>query len=148
MLHLQTTDAVLEDSQRSHEASHHTGIGRIIDIERYSDLSKLLLVSVYILRFIHKCKQHISIVRHTNPLQPTEIDQAAQVWIRYVQQPSFPTDFSALQSNTNKYCHLPMIRQLQLFLNSQQIICWGGKIHNPMLNKKPGFLACFPRNIH
>ena len=139
ILHLQTTDVALEDSQRSDEASQHTGIGQIIDIERYSDLSKLLRVSAYILRFIHNCKQHTSIVRHTNLLQPTEIDQAAWVWIRYVQQTSFPIEFSALQSNTNKHHRLALIHQLQLFLNSQQIVCCGGRIHNARINKETKF---------
>ena len=132
---------VLEDSQRSDEASlHHTGIDQIIDIEHYSDLSKLLWVSASILRFIHNCKHHTSIVRHTYPLQLTEIDQAAQVWICYVQQTSFPIEFSAPQLNTNKHCQPP------LFLNSQQIICCGGMIHDAMINKETKF-PCL-RNIH
>ena len=77
ILHLQTTD-VSEDPPRSAEASlHHIGIGRIIHITHYSDLSKLLRVSAYVLRFIHNCKQHTSTARHTNPLQLTEIDQTA-----------------------------------------------------------------------
>ena len=45
---------LLEDSQRSDEASlHHTGSGWIIDIECYSDLSKLLQVSTYVCTIIY-----------------------------------------------------------------------------------------------
>ena len=126
MLHVQTTDVVSEDSQRSDEASQYTDIGRIIDIERYSDLSKLLRVSAYILRFIHNCKQQTSIVRHTNPLQPTEIDQATQVWIRYVQQTSFPIEFSALQSNTNKRRQLLLIANSSYFSTANKLSAVAG----------------------
>ena len=102
-------------------------------------------MSPYVLRFVRNCKQHTSIVKYTDQLQPTEIDQTAQVWIRYTQQTSFPNEFSALQSKANKHRHLPLIRQLQLFLNNQQIICCGGRIHNAMIDKETKFPCLLPK---
>ena len=127
---------VLEYSQRSDEASlHHTGIDQIIDIEHYSDLSKLLWVSASILRFIHNCKHHTSIVRHTYPLQRTEIDQAAQVWICYVQQTSFPTEFLPPSWTLISIANLPY------FWTANKLSAVVGWSMMLWLTKKPSSLA-------
>ena len=146
ILHLQTTVDISEDLPNRDEASlYHTGIGQIIDIQHYSNLPKLLRVSAYILRFVRNCKQHTSGVKHTDQLQPAELDQAVQVWICYTQQTSFPNEFSALQSKAKKYRHPPLVRQLQLFLNNQHIICCGGRIHNAMIDKETKFPCLLPK---
>ena len=144
-LHLLTTVDASDDLPNRKEVSLlHRGIGQIIDIQRYSKLSKLLRVSSYVLRFINNCKRHTA-SRYTNQLQPAEINQATQCWIRYTQQTTFPNEYAALQFNVSKTHRLPLIRQLRLFLNDQQIICCGGRIHNAMIEKEAKFPYLLPK---
>ena len=78
-------------------ASHHHNFSSFMDINRFSNLQKLLRVSAYILRFLRNCRQSNRNLRHTGQLLPVDIDEATHAWIHCAQRASFPEEFSALQ---------------------------------------------------
>jgi len=57
ILHLQTSlDDIEQPANTEDTPAYRTSIGEIIDIHRYSTLSRLLHTSACALRFVHKCK--------------------------------------------------------------------------------------------
>ena len=129
IIHLQTSlDDTEQPANTKDTPTYHTGIGEIIDIHCYSTLSRLLHTSAYVLRFVHNCKQSSPDQRLTGHLKPSEIEIAACSWIRHTQQTSFSIEFSTLKSKARSCRQSPLARQLQLFLNSKQIICCRGRI--------------------
>ena len=146
ILHLQASLDDTEPPANTEVTSvHHTGVGEIMDIHHYSTLSKLLRVSAYVLRFVYNCKQSSSDQRHTGKLKPSEIDESACSWIRHTQQTSFPVELSTLKSNARISHHSPLARQLKLFLNSKQIICCCGRIHNANVDSNTKFPCLLPK---
>ena len=113
----------------------------IINIERYSSLRKLLAVTAYVLRFIHNTR-HLSPV-NTPHLTSAELSRANLKLLQAVQHAQFPTEISNL---TSKSCCLPLVRQLRLFLDYNQLIRCGGRIHNAPLLELTRFPYLLPAN--
>ena len=145
VLHIQTTDESTEDTTTADDPMPQTNINQVIDINRYSSWSKLLRVTAYVLRFIYNCKQTTPNLKHSQPLTPSEIDEATYLWIHHTQQFCFPQEFLALKSNKAAKHRLPLIRQLKLFLNNRQLICCGGRIHNAHINSEAKFPYLLPK---
>ena len=61
----------------------YTGIAEVMQANNYSSFTRLLRVTVYVLRFIH----HLKVLDTGNPVlttsQAEELTQAKQVWIRF-----------------------------------------------------------------
>ena len=147
ILHLQTTVDISEDLPNRDEPSlHHTGIGQIIDIQHYSNLSKLLRVSAYVLRFVRNCKQHTSVVKYTNQLQPAELDQAVQVWIP--NKLHFLMNFLLSSQRLRNIVTSPLFANSNYFSTTNKLFAVAGGFIMPWLTKRPSFLACFLRSIH
>lgn len=53
--------------------------------------------------------------------------QANLKWIQTVQKQSFPAEIQNINSQSS---HLPLVRQLRLFIDKGAPICCGGRIHN------------------
>ena len=59
------------------------GIGKIVQIERYSYIGRLLLVTCYVLRFSHNIRNKST--PRVGEITASEVDVARSVWIKYVQ---------------------------------------------------------------
>ena len=66
------------------------GIQKVVDLSRYSTLTKLLRVTSCVLRFITNLKG--STVKQTGPLSVEELNTAQFMWILVFQQQQFPTE--------------------------------------------------------
>ena len=65
-----------------------TGVNKIVDITRYSNLKKLIRITAYVLRFIHNCKvdkPH----RNSSVLTVDELQHATLLWICAAQETEF-----------------------------------------------------------
>ena len=111
------------------------GIHKIIDLTKFSNLSKLIAVTAYVCRFIHNCRQHDS--RREGPLTVPELTQANLQWIRQVQGLTFAAEVDNLKVKGRR---LPLVRQLRLFLDKDNLLRCGGRIHNAPISE----LAKFP----
>ena len=99
-LHLQTDDTEVEQPVPMDPTEPHTGIHKIIDLSRYSTLTKLLRVTGYVLRFINNLKD--STAKQTGTLSFTELNTAQFRWIFDCQQQQFPTEIQHLKLNLRK----------------------------------------------
>ena len=103
-----------------------SGVEIIIDIERYSTLTKLLYVTAYVLRFIECIKS--CVYKCTGPIT-SELSKAQLLWIRSCQISSFSKEITNLKSTSTSNKRLSLVRQLRLFLDSSNLLrCGGGYI--------------------
>ena len=108
---------------------------KVMDVSKYSSLGKLLAVTAYVLRFIDIIKGLNSIkAKH---LTPSELTKANLKWLHTIQHEIFSAELTNLQSRSRR---LPLVRHLRLFLDKDQLIRCGGRIHNAPLSE----LARFP----
>ena len=74
------------------------GIHNLIDIVRFSSLSKLISVTAFVLRFIQNTRQSIT-SRIVGPLTLPELTAANLKWLLDVQHTMFPDEVTNLQSS-------------------------------------------------
>ena len=111
------------------------GIQHLVDVTRFSKLSKLLSVTAYVCQFTHNTRQPSS-SRQVGPLTSIELSQANLKWIHNTQQTVFAKEIANIQSHQNR---LPLVRQLKLFLDSNNLLRCGGCIHNATLSELTRF---------
>ena len=109
----------------------------------YSSLQKLLAVTAYVLRFINATR-HLSSIRSKH-LTTLELSKANLKWLYTVQHEVFYTEISNLKSQSP---YLPLVRQLRLFLDEDQLIRCGGRIHNAPLSELARFPYLLPSKHH
>ena len=102
-----------------------TGLHYIFDVSAYHNLSQLLNVTAYVLRFVRNIRKPS--IKYSGPISPAERTQANLKWIHTVQQQSFPAEIKNINSQSNR---LPLVRQLRLFIDKGGLIRCGGRIHN------------------
>ena len=98
---------------------------------RFSKLSKLLSVTAYVCQFTHNTRQPSS-SQLVGPLTSPELSQANLKWIHNTQQTVFAKEIANIQSCQNR---LALVRQLKLFLDSNNLLQCGGRIHNTPLSE-------------
>ncbi|KAL9961132.1 hypothetical protein ACROYT_G030023 [Oculina patagonica] len=119
---------------------HSVNLSQVIDIERYSSVTRLLRVTAYVLRFIRNAKKSVS--NRETPKSPEqssrkelnaqELNQAEMLWIKTVQTASFAKELEFLQSKRGTFPPV-YVTQFNLFLNDQQIIrCKEGVSNAPL----------------
>ncbi|CAB4029439.1 Hypothetical predicted protein, partial [Paramuricea clavata] len=75
----------------------YNDVAKVIDIKRYSCLTRLLRVTAYVLRFIRNARvQHNNRSETTKDLNGKEISEAETLWIKSVQRESFPSEHKVL----------------------------------------------------
>lgn len=142
VLHIRTSEDVEPTASMVTTSIDSTpGLHQIIDINRYSKLTRLLRVTACVLHFVNNIKRTSQ--KLTSSLTATELSHAQKLWIKSAQQTSFSTEIINLQSKSSP-C-LPLVRQLRLYLNSEGIICCGGRIHNAPVSRSTKFPYLLPR---
>ena len=101
------------------------GLDKIVNLERYSSLRKLLRVTSYVLRFIHNCKSNKD-KRTISTLSVEEIQNASIQWIKTVQESAFQEEIKSINSDRK----MAIVRQLRLFIDKNGILRSGGRINN------------------
>lgn len=120
------------------------GLHKLLDITAFSKLGKLLAVTAFVFRFVHNTR-HATTSRRTGSLTPSELASANLKWMHYIQHTSFPDEIANLQSHGK--CLL-LVRQLRLFLDHNQLLCCGGRIHNALLSELTKFPYLLPLRHH
>ena len=113
-----------------------------VDISRYSNINRLLAVTSYVLRFVHNLHK----VQHRvfGPLSSTELANARRHLIKGIQGLTYRKELAYLLKKRSK-CP-PLIRQLRLFLDNDQLIRCGGRIHNAPTTELAKFPVLLPAN--
>ena len=118
------------------------GIQMVIDLFKYSTLTKLLRVTGYVLRFISNLKD--STAKQNSPLSVEELNTAQFMWILNCQQQQFSREIRYLKFNQRNKQYPPLVRQLQLFLDDQGYLRCGGRIHNAPVSNTTKFPYLLP----
>ena len=115
------------------------GIHKLMDIERFGTLSKLLRVTALVLRFVAKLKKDH---RKPNEITPSDLQIAETLWIKGVQQQEYEREYRALRDQNKKLG--PLVKQLKLFVDENNIIRCGGRLHNAPINYDTKFPILLP----
>ena len=119
-------------------------IQHLVDVTRFSKLSKLLSVTAYVCQFTHNTRQPSS-SQLVGPLTSPELSQANLKWIHNTQQTVFAKEIANIQSCQNR---LLLVRQLKLFLDNNNLLQCGGRIHNTPLSELTRFPYLLPPRHH
>ena len=110
-------------------------VDHIIDIGR-SDVTKLIRVTAFVIKFINKLKNRTLENRkgEMEDLTTTELKDAENLWIQSVQASSFSDELSFLTRKDSKSTPPIRVPQLGLFLDDDGIIRCKGRITNASLS--------------
>ena len=63
------------------------GVGKIVDLERFSSVDRLLRATSYVLRFVHNIKSRVikNLKLPTGYLSSEEFDNSRALWLKYEQ---------------------------------------------------------------
>ncbi|XP_077996706.1 uncharacterized protein LOC144450013 [Glandiceps talaboti] len=144
--HVSVSDNDLTDTTIDHDTSPTTttqsiGIQRIINIDRFGSLPKLLRVTAHVLRFIARMKRDDSPKTGQQP-DAEEIQQAEHKWIQDIQREEYRNEIHSLQKESRKLGHLA--RQLKLFVDERGTLRCGGRLHNAPLDFTTKFQILLP----
>ena len=122
---LQITSSLVNTSGNS-----QLSIEEIIDINRYSNLNRLLRVTSYVIRFINLCRSRGN-TPPTLAVTTTEKNEVEALWIKAVQHKSIYIEFSYLKESTSSppLC----VEQFGLYLDDGITKC-KGRINNSTLS--------------
>ena len=118
-----------DEESKTCENNIQFGIDRILDINNYGSYKKLLRVSAFVQRFIHNCRT-VKSLRNVGAMTPDELQQSTILWIRCCQAIAYQDEVRALKLKQIQKTKLPRLRQLQLYLDNNDLMRCKGRIHN------------------
>ena len=133
----------------NHAQLNSCDLNKVIDLNKFSSLTKLLRVTAYILRFIevlkHRRLNRIQEQSKKSHLQASEIERAENLWIKTIQTHSFSEEKQFLTSN-HKSTPPTLICQFGLYLDVNAIIRCKGRINNSTLSTSDKNPILLPKN--
>ena len=94
------------------------------------------------LRFVANLKSKDT--KQTGPLTAVELHAAKMKWVKDCQQQAYYNEFTNMCSHSSAPKRLPLVRQLHLFIDEDDFICCGGRIHNAPLCQTTRFPYLLP----
>ena len=109
-------------------------VSKVIDIDRFSSMDKLLKCTGYVLRVLDKLRslRTKSKLQFAGNLTAQEIRNAKHQWIHSVQSSAFLHERSYLLKKRQKSG--PLVKQLKLFIDDDGLIRKGGRLENAHLD--------------
>ena len=116
-----TSTAVLSTVAAQLLPTPGSSICRLIDLNRFNSYSHLLAISVYVYHFCYRTGV-------TGPLTTSELDLLECIWLQSEQIRSYPQVISYLSTPSKRHQTSvpPLVRQLDLFLSEDGLICTKG----------------------
>ena len=118
------------------------GLHKIIDLDNYSTLERVVKVTAIVLRFVANLKSKDT--KQTGPLTAVELHTAKMKWVKDCQQQVYYNEFTNMCSHSSAPKRLPLVRQLHLFIDEDDFIRCGGRIHNAPLYQTTRFPHLLP----
>ena len=137
-------DAEPTDIQPDVSSNVTEGIDKLIKVERYSTLTRLLRVTALVMRFIFNCRSEKS-ARRLEPVTSSELRDAELMWVRSCQQNAYGDEIRSIKSGTIR---TPLVKQLKLFIDDRGNIRSGGRIHNAPYLRPPSSRSYSRRSMH
>ncbi|GBM68075.1 hypothetical protein AVEN_66743-1 [Araneus ventricosus] len=122
----------------------HTAIVKddpLIDISRFSSLTRLLRVTAYVLRFLGKLGGKST---QTGPLVATEINEAEEFWVKQVQREHFDFEITRL----NRGQQIPAVSRIWSLTPYLQegLLCVKGRLEQSELTQEEKHPILLPRS--
>ncbi|XP_065911201.1 uncharacterized protein [Dysidea avara] len=147
-IHLHAATAIAEEFTPQPPTNPDVGLHKIIQLNNYSSLHKLLAVTAYIYRFVNNlCRSRPKL---HGPLTAKELNSAQTRWIQACQELRYPLEMASAKSKCIRpeVKRLPLVRQLRLFMDDRGLLRCGGRIHNAPLSELARFPYLLPQNNH
>ena len=125
----------------SSHSSLDRGIDKIIDTERYSNITSLLRVTAFVIRFVNNFKMR---TQRKSPRHINELKNAEILWVKAVQISAFAEELSFLNRKDSKFTPPFRVAQFGLFLSEDQTIRCKGRIDNASLLTSSKFPILLP----
>ncbi|KAL9955907.1 hypothetical protein ACROYT_G037306 [Oculina patagonica] len=111
-------------------------VDQIIDIGRFSNVTKLFRVTAYVIKFINKLKNRTleNWREKFEDLTTAELKNAKNLWLQSVQASSFANELAFLTRKDPKLTPPTRVSQFGLFLDDDGIIKCKGRITNAPLS--------------
>ena len=143
------TDDVTDTSTNCEPPTESTqpqqyGLHNVIDTTRYSQLTKLLTVTIYVYRFCNNLRHPSN--RSSGPITAKEFSNARLLWIKNCQSQVYTNEITSISTQQRK--RLPLVRQLRLFLDREGYLRCGGRIHNAPVSELTKFPYLLPPKCH
>ena len=110
-------------------------IDQVIDINRISNLTKLLRVTALVLQFVRKLKNKVRGKKRTEnwkSLGASDLNEAKKLWIKVVQASSFVEEGDFLKNRRINSKPPAYVSQFELFLEDDIIKCKGRISNSPL----------------
>jgi ribonuclease HI len=140
-----------DKTQTSNTVSQHhdSSLAEIIDVSRFSNLTKLLRVTCIVLRFINLLKRGSKQTKHTGYITVPEMNTSRHLWIKDIQQRHYPKENMMLQKTfPHTVVKNSLHHQLKLFLDDSGIIRCGGRLQNADIDFNAKHPVLLPPNHH
>ena len=172
-IHFGDEEALKEDAKNAVNITHSLvnstanepttpKVDNLIDITRFSDLTKLLRVTALVVKFVNKLKSTVRTKSNsgsgTKILTALELTNAEELWIMAVQASSFDEEIKFLRDHRQNKTVLPTyVSQFGLFLENGIVKCKGrmnnaellGRARNPiLLPAKHDFVPLVIKKVH
>ena len=99
---------------------HCNGLHKIIDLDNYSTLERVVKVTAIVLRFVANLK--LKDTKQTGPLTAVELHAAKMKWVKDSQQQVYYNEFTNMCSHSSASKRLPLVIQLHLFIDEDDFI--------------------------
>lgn len=126
--HWPNINPIVSDLPELRKHNFNLLVSQSFPFERYSNLNRLKRSFAYLLRFITNCRKPAS-ERICSTLSLEEIEDSFEILIRMSQKMSFSVDYERLK-NKKHLRNNSSILSLNPFIDENQIIRVGGRIHN------------------
>ena len=130
-LHLQAAAVTTSEFVPFMSSPPCNGLHKIIGLDNYSTLERVVKVTAVVLRFVANLKSKDT--KQTGPLTAVELHAAKMKWVKDCQQQVYYNEFTNMCSHSSAPKRLPLVRQLHLFIDEDDFIRCGGRIHNAPL---------------
>ena len=141
MTEIQATTLTVDDANpepSTPTTKDNTGLSQLINIANHSNLTKLLRITTFTLRFVRNCQKLK--IKFTGPITPAELTQANLLWIREIQRELF----AKAHTTRPQTSRLLLVHQLRLFLDKSGLLrCWE-RIHNAPTTELAKFPSLLP----
>ena len=114
----------------------------VIDASWYSQLSKLLSITSYVLRFCNNLRHPTDKI--LGPITAKELSTARLAWVQSCQSQVYEKEIINFKENSGK--RLLLVRQLRLFLDNDGYLRCGRRIHNAPIDELAKFPYLLPAN--
>ena len=147
------SDVVLQEALKNPASVTHSlvitappekTIDQVIDVNQFSDLTKLLRVTALVLTFVCKVKNRVrSLKGQRNDLKALDLNEAEELWIKALQALSFAEEIKFLLNNKIKVTPPNYVSQFGLFLDNGIVKC-KGRLNNSNLPSNSRNPILFP----